>query len=156
MAIRQTPQPGLRTWQKLLLMASMGILAVLGGLWATLSLEAYLADQPHCDWAHVSAQYQTDGSVRVNWHTYRHRNGQTFSVERSQGGQPFRPIYSMDITEDIAQLATYLYVDNDPPLQGPVRYRVRFVGNDGSVEVSPVATCQSGEKGFVSYQLIRQ
>jgi hypothetical protein len=86
---------------------------------------------------------QENYTVKINWQTTEEINSDHFVLERSEDGQYFYPIYTINAAGNSQELLTYNYIDNELPIKNGIKggdfyYRLKQVDLNQSVNYSKI------------------
>lgn len=86
---------------------------------------------------------QENYTTKINWQTTEEIDSDHFILERSEDGQYFYPIYTIDAAGNSQELLTYNYIDNELPVNNGIKggdfyYRLKQVDIDGSFYYSRI------------------
>ncbi len=80
---------------------------------------------------------RSERSVELSWQTSKEKDFAAFRVQRSLNGQSFTNLGTQPANGDTQSSSTYTSVDNNPPLDSTVYYRLILSMTDGTTRISP-------------------
>lgn len=86
---------------------------------------------------------QENYTTKINWQTTEEIDSDHFVLERSEDGQYFYPIYTIDAAGNSDELLTYNYIDKELPVKNGIKggdfyYRLKQVDINGSFNYSRI------------------
>ena len=86
---------------------------------------------------------QENYTTKINWQTTEEIDSDYFVLERSEDGQYFYPIYTINAAGNSQELLTYNYIDDELPVRNGIKggdfyYRLRQVDLNQSVNYSKI------------------
>ncbi|AHM62588.1 hypothetical protein D770_21705 [Flammeovirgaceae bacterium 311] len=90
----------------------------------------------------------TNQGIQLEWASAKEWNFSHYTVERSEDGKSFTPIYTEHVSGDSYSTKTYAFLDKQPHF-GANYYRLKATDIDESVEYKGMAMAYSGTRGDI-------